>query len=73
MNILTVLNGSDCGPGSLREAIVNAKNGDTIIFAPSVKRVTLTSGEISIDKPNITIDGKGAVTITKNAKKISAC
>ena len=56
---ITVSNGNDSGPGSLRQAIVNASPGDTINFAPSVTTVSLTSGELVIDK-NLTIDGPGA-------------
>jgi len=64
---LTVSKGNDSGPGSLREVIAGANDGDIITFAAGVTRVTLTSGEISFDKRNITIDGKGVVTITKDA------
>ena len=61
-----VSNGDDSGPGSLRNVIANAAAGDTIAFSLGVTTITLQS-EISFDKPNITIDGKGIVTITKSA------
>ena len=51
------------GPGSLRQAILNASSGDAINFAPSVTTVTLTSGELVIDK-NLTITGPGANHLT---------
>jgi hypothetical protein len=60
---MTVVNGNDSGPGSLRQAILNASSGDTINFAPSVTTVTLTSGELVIDK-NLTITGPGANRLT---------
>ena len=62
-----VCNGNDSGSGSLRQAILNASSGDTITFAPSVTTVTLTSGELVIDK-NLTITGPGAnrLTVTTN-------
>jgi hypothetical protein len=64
---ITVKNGNDSGPGSLRQAIIDASPGDTINFAPSVTTVTLTSGELVIDK-NVTIAGPGAnrLTVTTN-------
>ena len=60
---ITVTNGNDSGPGSLRQAIVNASPGDTINFAPSVTTVNLTSDELLIDK-NLTIDGPFADRVT---------
>ncbi len=64
---ITVTNGNDSGAGSLREAIIAASPGDTINFAPSVTTVTLTSGELVIDK-NLTITGPGANRLTITAK-----
>ena len=60
---ITVTNGNDSGPGSLRQAIVYASPGDTINFAPSVTAVNLTSDELVIDK-NLTITGPGADRLT---------
>ena len=54
---------NDSGSGSLRQAILDASSGDTINFAPSVTTVTLTSGELVIDK-NLTITGPGANRLT---------
>jgi hypothetical protein len=64
---ITVTNENDSGAGSLRQAIIDASPGDTINFAPSVTTVTLTSGELVIDK-NLTITGPGANRLTVTAK-----
>jgi hypothetical protein len=61
---ITVTNGNDSGSGSLRHAIsFDASPGDTINFAPSVTTVTLTSGELVIDR-NLTITGPGVSYLT---------
>ena len=57
----------DDADDSLRDVIANAGNGDVITFAPGVTTITL-SREILFDKRNITIDGGGVVTITKDAE-----
>src|SRR6266567_1041474 len=51
---ITVTNGNDSGPGSLRQALADANDGDTINFDPSVNIVTLTTAELVITK-SITI------------------
>src|SRR5262245_11155961 len=58
---LTVLNNLDKGAGSLRDAITNAKSGDTIVFAPSLdgQTITLTSDQLTINK-SLDIEGPGA-------------
>src|SRR4051812_13714976 len=56
---LTVLNDHDSGPGSLRQAILDANAApgpDTIVFANSVHQITLTSGELGITT-DLTIAG----------------
>ncbi len=55
---LTVTSATDSGPGSLRQAIADAAAGDVIVFDSSLsgKTITLTSGELVLDK-NLTIDG----------------
>jgi hypothetical protein len=53
-----VTNTNDSGPGSLRQALADANDGDTINFAVT-GRITLTSGGLGIDK-SITISGPGA-------------
>jgi uncharacterized protein YggT (Ycf19 family) len=60
---ITVTNGNDHGPGSLRQAILNASSGDIINFVPSVRTVNLTSDELVIDK-NLTIAGPFAHRVT---------
>src|SRR6476661_8240963 len=55
---ITVTNTNDSGPGSLRQALANANNGDRISFAVT-GAITLTSDGLGITK-NITISGPGA-------------
>jgi hypothetical protein len=58
--VITVLNNNDAGAGSLRQAIISAAAGDTIVFAVSVTgTITLTTGVLDINK-NLTIQGPGA-------------
>jgi hypothetical protein len=59
---ITVSNLNDSGPGSLRQALADASDGDTINFALS-GTISLTSGELVIDK-NITISGPGSNLLT---------
>ncbi|HYE31855.1 MAG TPA: right-handed parallel beta-helix repeat-containing protein, partial [Methylomirabilota bacterium] len=56
-----VQNTNDSGPGSLRQAVLDAPAGDTITFAPELsgQAIKLTSGSIVIDK-NLTFVGPGA-------------
>ncbi|HVH91235.1 MAG TPA: hypothetical protein VM783_07610, partial [Candidatus Acidoferrum sp.] len=60
---ITVTNGNDYGPGSLRQAILNASSGDTINFAPNITTVNLTTDELVVDK-NLTITGPFADRVT---------
>src|SRR6476660_9953867 len=53
---ITVTNTNDSGPGSLRQALADANDGDTINFDPSVGTVTLTTAELAIDK-SVTLSG----------------
>ena len=57
-NTITVTNTNDSGPGSLRQALADANDGDTIAFAVT-GTIRLTSGELVIDK-SITITGPGS-------------
>src|SRR4029077_4553222 len=62
---ITVTNGNDSGPGSLRQALADATDGDTINFDPSVAAVTLTTAELVITK-SITISASPQmVTVTR--------
>ena len=54
---ITVTNTNDSGPGSLRQALADANDGDTINFAVT-GRIALTSGGLGIDK-SLTISGPG--------------
>jgi CSLREA domain-containing protein len=66
---ITVTSSADAGgtcPGAnctLRQAIATAAAGDTIDFTPGLATITLTSGELLIDKA-LTIVGPGAGALT---------
>ena len=62
---ITVTNTNDSGPGSLRQALADANNGDTINFAVT-GTIALTSGELLVDK-SITISGPGADNLAVDA------
>lgn len=67
-NTITVTNLNDSGSGSLRKAIADAADGDTIDFDPGLtasgpKTITLTSDGLWINKP-LTISGPGADLLT---------
>jgi len=55
---VTVTNTNDSSPGSLRQALTTANDGDTITFAVT-GTITLTSGGLPVTK-NLTISGPGA-------------
>jgi predicted outer membrane repeat protein len=55
---ITVTNTNDSGPGSLRQALAVAHDGDRITFAVS-GTITLNSGGLGVFK-NVTISGPGA-------------
>ncbi|HKS26423.1 MAG TPA: Calx-beta domain-containing protein [Pyrinomonadaceae bacterium] len=60
----SVTNGADSGPGSLRQAIQDACPGATLIIsAQVVSQITLTSGELLVNKP-LAIQGPGATQLT---------
>ena len=59
---LTVTSLDDSGPGTLRQAILDASPDDTIDFALS-GTIGLTSGELTIGK-NLNIAGPGAANLT---------
>src|SRR5215471_1683442 len=60
----TVTSPADSGPGSLRDAVGSAADGDTIMFSLAFPAtIGLTTGQIDILK-NITITGPGANLLT---------
>jgi hypothetical protein len=67
---LTVTSPADSGPGSLRDAIAQAKTNDTIKFARPVHVITLTSGELEINK-NLSIKGPGTSQLTVSGNNAS--
>jgi predicted outer membrane repeat protein len=67
-NVITVTNGDDSGPGSLRQALADANDGDTINFDPSVGTVTLTTAELAIDK-SLTLSGAPQMVTVERASQ----
>jgi predicted outer membrane repeat protein len=65
---ITVTNTNDSGPGSLRQALADAQDGDTINFDPSVNVVTLTSAELVITK-SITISASPQMVTVQRASQ----
>jgi hypothetical protein len=66
---ITVTNTNDSGPGSLRQSLADANDGDTINFAVT-GTIGLTSGELLVDK-SVTISGPGAATLAVNGNLTS--
>ncbi len=64
-DIVTVTNTNDSGSGSLRQALADANDGDTINFAIA-GTIGLTSGELLVSR-SITISGPGATNLGVNA------
>ncbi|MEM7737751.1 MAG: choice-of-anchor Q domain-containing protein [Deinococcota bacterium] len=63
-SVAQVTNLDDAGPGSLRDVVAAAADGDTITFQAGLSgTINLASGNITIDENDLTIDGSGA-TIT---------
>jgi hypothetical protein len=58
---ITVTNTNDSGPGSLRQALADASDGDTIDFAVT-GTIGLTSGELLVDK-SVIVSGPGAAIL----------
>src|SRR5216117_2588091 len=58
---IIVTNINDSGPGSLRQALIDVNNGDTITFAVT-GAIGLTSGELLVNK-SLTISGPGAANL----------
>jgi hypothetical protein len=66
---ITVTNTEDSGAGSLRQAIADAADGDTINFSVT-GTITLTSGLLGIGT-NLTINGPGAAQLTISGNNAS--
>ena len=66
---ITVTNTNDSGPGSLRQVLADANDGDTIDFAVT-GTIGLTSGELLVDT-SITISGPGADNLAVNGSATS--
>jgi hypothetical protein len=64
---ITVTNTNDSGPGSLRQVLANANNGDTISFTVT-GTIALTSGGLPVTK-NVTISGPGANQLAVNGNQ----
>ena len=62
--IITITNTNDSGPGSLRNALAIATDGDEITFAVT-GTIGLTSGELPVNH-SISISGPGAVNLAVN-------
>ena len=60
-NIIVVTNTNDSGPGSLRDALAVANDGDTIDATGISGTILLTSGELQITH-SVTINGPGVGT-----------
>ena len=61
---IIVTNSNDSGPGSLRQALADVNDGDTITFnLGGAATISLTSGELVIDK-SIAVVGPGANLLT---------
>jgi hypothetical protein len=68
-NIIVVANTNDSGPGSLRDALGIANDGDTIDATGVSGTILLTSGELQITH-NVTINGPGAGNLAVNGNAI---
>jgi hypothetical protein len=65
-----VNNTSDNGPGSLRQALVSANDGDTIDASGISGIITLTTGELVVNK-SVIINGAGADLLTVDGNRVS--
>src|SRR6201987_6421652 len=69
-NTITVTNTNDSGPGSLRDALAVANDGDTIDATGVSGTILLTSGELQINN-SVTINGPGAGNLAVNGNATS--
>jgi hypothetical protein len=64
---ITVTNTNDSGAGSLRQAVADANDGDTIEFGVT-GIITLTTGELLVNK-SITVNGPGSGNLSINGNR----
>jgi streptogramin lyase len=69
-NTCTVTNTADSGPGSLRDALANAADGDTIDLRCLSGTITLTSGELVVTN-SVTILGPGPANLAVDGNAAS--
>ena len=69
---ITVINTADSGPGSLRQALADANNEDTINFDSSLngQTIRLTSGELVVNRI-VSINGPGLNNLAVDANYAS--
>lgn len=71
---LQVISTADSGPGTLRQALLDAQNGDTITFDPAVfppnapETIAITSGLPQISQGYLTIDASDAGVILNGSQ-----
>ncbi|WP_310392738.1 right-handed parallel beta-helix repeat-containing protein [Hymenobacter sp.] len=68
-----VANANDTGPGSLRQALASAANGDSVLFVPGLANQTIRlASQLTVNRsvvidgrraPNLTLDGQNQVRI----------
>src|SRR5206468_7662959 len=59
---ITVINANNSGAGSLRQALADANDGDTINFDASLNFIGVVNEELVVDK-SVTIAGPGAANL----------
>ena len=69
-DIIIVTNTNDSGPGSLRDALAAANDGDTIDATSVSGTILLTSGELPINH-DVTVNGSGAGSLSVDANAAS--
>jgi hypothetical protein len=67
---ITVTNGNDSGPGSLRQALADANDGDTIDATGISGVISLTSGALLVNKA-LSINGPGSDVLAIDANMAS--
>src|SRR5437667_2135866 len=68
---ITVTNTNDSGPGSLRQALADAHDGDTVEATGISGVIRLTTGELLVDK-SLTMNGAGADVLAVDGNATSS-